>query len=459
MAASLDPHSSAQKARDLLLSAQQRYENQNPESARLHQEATQYLPGGNTRSVLHTSPFPIRMQKGHGNRLVDHDGHEYLDFLGEMTAGLYGHSHPMIREAIISTTNEVGLNLGASTTAEVRLAKTICDRVASIEQVRFCNSGTEANLYALSVARQVTGLSKVIVFEGGYHGGLLYFGDGIAANNVDKQDWILGQYNDAEGARKLIEEHKGTAAAVLVETMQGSGGCIPGSAEFLHAVQDAARENSLLFILDEVVTFRLAPGGLQSRILHPMHGGPLQPDLTTLGKSVAGGMTIGAFGGRRDLLAVYDPRKPQINHSGTFNNNSLAMNVGHVALSSIYTPDACVALNALGDELRHGLQELARGTKMVVIGVGAVLNFHFLPYPDLEPPELKVKDVRDVTVSQDSAEFLLKDLLWFYLLEHGIWIARRGMVSLMLDTTREDVQTFLRVVGSFLNEYEDLVRL
>ncbi|PLB55872.1 putative glutamate-1-semialdehyde 2,1-aminomutase [Aspergillus steynii IBT 23096] len=453
-----DPESSTQKAREILLSAQQRYEDRNPVSKQLHEEATEYLPGGNTRSVLHTSPFPICMKSGYKNRLVDHDGHEYLDFLSEMTAGLYGHSHPKIREAVISTTNEVGLNLGASTGAEVRLAKTICDRIASVEQVRFCNSGTEANLYALSVARQVTGRSKVIVFEGGYHGGVLYFGHGIAANNVDKEDWILGQFNDVEGAKQLIAQHKEDAAAVLVEPMQGSGGCIPGTAEFLHSVQDAAKENGLLFILDEVITFRLAPGGLQSRILHPVHNTPLSPDLTTLGKSIAGGMTIGAFGGRRELLSVYDPRKAQISHSGTFNNNSLAMNVGHVALSSIYTPDACVALNSLGDELRHGLQELARGTKMVVTGLGAVLNIHFLPQPDPESPS-SLKDVHELDVSPDSTEFILKDLLWFHLLEHGIWIARRGMVSLNLETTREDVQTFLQVVGGFLKEFEGIVRL
>lgn len=376
-----------------------------------------------------------------------------------MTAGLYGHSHPKIREAIILTTNEVGLNLGASTVAEARLAKTICHRIPSIEQLRFCNSGTEANLYALSVAREVTGRSKVIVFEGGYHGGLLYFGHGIAANTVDKQDWVLGRYNDTEAAKQLIAQHREEAAAVLVEPMQGSGGCIPGTAEFLHALQDAAKENGLLFILDEVITFRLAPNGLQSRILHPIHKTPLSPDLTTLGKSIAGGMTIGAFGGRRELLAVYDPRKPQISHSGTFNNNSLAMNVGHVALSSIYTPQACIAINSLGDELRHGLQEQARGTKMVITGLGAILNIHFLPQPDIESPSSKVKDIQDLAVGPDSVEFLLKDLLWFYLIEHGIWIARRGMVSLSLGTTREDVHTLLQAVKGFLKDFGDLVKL
>ncbi|RDW79101.1 putative Glutamate-1-semialdehyde 2,1-aminomutase [Aspergillus mulundensis] len=413
------------------------------------------MPGGNTRSVLHAMPFPLCMQRGNENRLVDLDGNEYIDCLGDMTAGLFGHSRSVIMKTVISTMDSVGMNIGSSTVAEARFAEAICNRFTSIDQVRFCNSGTEANIYALSVARQITGRSKVIVFEGGYHGGVLSFAHGVAPNNVDRDDWILGQYNDVEGVVNLITENKDVAAAVLVEGMQGAGGCIPGSADFLHAIQDTAKENGIIFILDEVMTSRLAPGGLQSIVRHPVHVTPLSPDMTTLGKWIGGGLSIGAFGGRRDLMSVYDPRTSNIHHSGTFNNNSLAMNVGCTGMTSVYTAEACTALNTLGDDLRRGLQELAKGTNMVVTGIGAVMNIHFVP----KGGQNAIGRISDLEVEPRSVEATLRDLLWFYLIERGFWIARRGMVSLLLGTSSEEVEALQGAVGDFLEEFRDLVAI
>ncbi|KAL4917340.1 pyridoxal phosphate-dependent transferase [Aspergillus aurantiobrunneus] len=431
-------HAPAQRAKDHLLSAQQRYEARNPKSKVQHHRATSYLPGGNTRSVLHATPFPLCMASGQGNRLVDLDGHVYLDYLGDMTAGLYGHSHPVILETVTSTLTNIGPNLGGTTTAEARFAEAICDRFSSVNQTRFCNSGTEANLYALSVARQATARSKAIVFEGAYHGGVLSFACGVDSNNIDKDDWILGRYNDAKGAVRLIVENKDVAAAVLVEPMQGAGGRIPGTAEILHAIQDAAKENGVIFILDEVVTSRLAPGGLQSIVVHPDRGIPLSSDLTTLGKWIGGGLSISVFGGRRDLMSVYDPRTSSVHHSGTFNNNTLAMNVGCKAMTSVYTADSCAALNALGDELRQGLQELATGTKMAITGIGAVKNIHFLPNGEKNG----ISTVRDLEVEPGS---------------RGFWTARRGMLSLVLGTGRQEVEQLLDAVKDFLEESRDLI--
>jgi glutamate-1-semialdehyde 2,1-aminomutase len=170
----------------------------------------------------------------------------YVDFVGELTAGLYGHSNPLLKQALLSTYENVGINLGASTAEEVRFAEVICRRFPSIEHVRFCNSGTEANLHALGIARFSTGKRKVIVFEGGYHGGVLGFGHGVAKNNVDPGDWVLGTFNDVNGTEDLIRNTPGVAA-VLVEAMQGSGGCIPASIEFLEAIQRVAAEVSGCF--------------------------------------------------------------------------------------------------------------------------------------------------------------------------------------------------------------------
>ncbi|KAE8158433.1 pyridoxal phosphate-dependent transferase [Aspergillus tamarii] len=450
-----------EKAQDLLISAEKTFVEQHPTSKAQHKLASEVLPGGNTRSILHTNPFPICMDRGEGNKLIDVDGHEYLDLVGEMTAGLYGHTNPIIRDTIISTVNKTGLNLGATTKTESLFAKAIRQRIPSIEQLRFCNSGTEANLHALSVARSVTGKSKIIVFKGGYHGGVLTFAHGVTENNVDKEDWIIGNYNDAEGTRKLISENKDVVAAVLVEGMQGAAGCIPATAEFLHTIQNETRANGIMFILDEVMTSRLAPGGLQSVIRSPYGDASLKPDMTTLGKWIAGGMTIGAFGGRKTLLAAYDPRpasdasekKVQISHSGTFNNNTLAMNVGLAALEHVFTPEACIELNKMGDWFRQGLQERCQGTKMTVTGLGAVCNIHFTSDVD----KGGVISVDDLVTESSGVESILKDLFWYYAVSNGYWIARRGMLSLILGTSKMELQGFFDVVEGFVQEHRDLL--
>jgi glutamate-1-semialdehyde 2,1-aminomutase len=165
-----------------------------------------------------------------------------------MTAGLYGHSDPILKEALISTYDTVGVSLGATNTHEVALAKLICDRFRSLERVRFCNSGTEANIYALSIARHYTRKRKVLVFRGGYHGGVLSFGHGGAANTVDQGDYILCDYNDTERAEEII---KGTPdlAAILVEAMQGAGGCVVGDNKFLTTLESAAKSVRVLLLL------------------------------------------------------------------------------------------------------------------------------------------------------------------------------------------------------------------
>ncbi|OKP12738.1 hypothetical protein PENSUB_1470 [Penicillium subrubescens] len=385
---------------------------------------------------------------------------------GNAVAILWGIQHDKAGTAEANTALPTGLNLGATTAIEFEFAQEICRRFSSIELLRFCNSGTEANLYAISVARQATGLSKIIVFSGGYHGGVLTFLHGVAANNVDKENWIIGKYNDVEGTRKLICENKGKAAAVLVEGMQGAGGCIPGNPEFLHTIQTTAKENGLIFILDEVMTSRLGQGGLQSRILSPVDHTALRPDITTLGKYIAGGMTIGAFGGRTDLLSVYDPRpssvsgnsekslKP-ISHSGTFNNNTLAMSVGLVTMSTVYTAHICSDLNAMGDKFRQNLIEIGRGTRMTVSGVGAVCNIHFVS----QTLSGDIRCMEDLEDMQTETDLILKDVFWFHAIERGFWIARRGMLALIMGTTELELGGFLEFVKEFMQNFQSVLKL
>lgn len=174
--------------------------------------------------------------------LYDADGNQYHDFVGELTAALYGHSHPTIKAAMTSVLADVGLNLGATNIYETRYAALLCSRF-DLPCMRFTNSGTEANLHCLGAARRFTGKRKIVVFRGGYHGSVLAFAAGVAPNNVDQQDWIVSQYNDVEALEKVFAENN-DIAAVLVEAMQGSAGCIPGTKEFLKAVRELSQKAS-----------------------------------------------------------------------------------------------------------------------------------------------------------------------------------------------------------------------
>jgi glutamate-1-semialdehyde 2,1-aminomutase len=414
-----------------LRDAEEQYTRANPRSLAQHRQAAETMPGGNTRTVLHYAPFPLTMARGEGARLWDLDGHEYVDFLSEFTAGVYGHSHPKIRAAVEQAL-DAGINLGAHNEIEARFAAVVTERFPSLELVRFTNSGTEANLMALVAACAVTGRKKVMVFDGGYHGGVFLFRGGAAPINAPF-DFVIARYNDIEGTRALAEQHGAELAAIILEPMLGGGGCIPATREFLLALQDMAAKTGALFILDEVMTSRLAPGGLQE-----MHG--LRPDLTTLGKYVGGGMSFGAFGGRREIMQRFDPtREGSFQHAGTFNNNALTMRAGLVGLTEIYTPERAVELNAFGDALRERLNAVARrhGLAMQFTGVGSMLGVHMTAAP--------IRSVDDAA----KGDAKLRDLLFFDLLRRGIWIARRGFLALSVMLTEVDGDTLVAAVEEF----------
>ena len=414
-----------------LAEAEELYRARNLKSLVQHRAACAAMPGGNTRSAIHVDPFPLTMARGEGARLWDIDGHEYIDFLSEFTAGIYGHSHPRIRKAIEQAL-EGGLNFGAHNAIEARFAAAVCARFPSIELVRFTNSGTEANLMAVSAARAITGRPRVLVFAGGYHGGVFYFrGHGSPLNAPF--EYLLGRYNDLAAVEALVRPHRAELAAVLVEPMQGTTGCIPAEREFLAGLRALADETGALLIFDEVMTSRLAPGGLQDA-----HG--IFPDLTTLGKYVGGGMSFGAFGGRADLMERFDPRRPDaFQHAGTFNNNALTMNAGLVGLTEIYTPERARALNSFGDHLRERLNAIARRREfaMQFTGLGSMLAVHMTDRP-----------IR----SQEDAErgnAALRDLFYFDLIACGIWFAKRGMFALSIALEEADGEKLVDAVEEF----------
>ncbi len=412
---------------DTLTAARQRYADANPTSAAWAARAADVLPGGNTRSVLHFDPFPFRVASADEQHLVDVDGHRYVDLLGNYTAGLLGHSPEPIRVAAHAAIDG-GWALGAVHPNEVRLAELIVGRFPSIEQVRFTNSGTEANLMALALATHHTGRSKVLVFDGGYHGGVLTFG---AARGVNvPHDWIVSSYNDVAAVAAVFDEQGGSIAAVLVEPLQGSAGCIPGDPEFLAALRRHCDDSGSLLIFDEVMTSRLAPGGAQEAL-------GVTPDLTTLGKYLAGGFTFGAFGGRRQFMASFDASTGgRLGHAGTFNNNVVSMAAGVATLTEVLSPEVLAATNARGERLRSELNgNFARhGVAMCVTGSGSLMNVHGVTGP--------VTSVDDL----HSADDRWKELLFFDALDAGFYLARRGFIALSIEITDDDIDTFIEFV-------------
>ncbi|MGI9411749.1 MAG: aspartate aminotransferase family protein [Hyphomicrobiaceae bacterium] len=414
--------------------ARRRFSEARPKTKKLHEKASQHLPGGNTRTVLYHGPFPIRVEKGQGAFIEDLDGHRYLNLLGEYTAGVFGHSHPAIRRAI-SEAIEGGINLGAHNISEARLGELITARFPAIERVRFTNSGTEANLMAVSMARHHTSRDKVLVMHGGYHGALLYFGGGGKTLNAPFE-FVKGYYNDVETTRALIREHGKDIACVLVEPMMGSGGCIPGDPAFLGMLREETATTGTLLIFDEVMTSRFGRAGA-----HGMHG--LTPDLVTLGKWVGGGMSFGAFGGRADLMSIFDPSAPgAVNHAGTFNNNVLSMGAGIAALSSAFTPDIAVELHERGDALRARLNALFedRSVDLCASGQGSLMNIHPVARPVTSPTSL------------DGADDRVRELIFLELLERGYYLARRGFIALTVVVTDGDLDGFVAALGEVIDE-------
>jgi glutamate-1-semialdehyde 2,1-aminomutase len=373
-------HAASDASSRALATETQAYAAKNPKSFERFQAATAVMPGGNTRSSLYYDPFPLTIVRGQGCRVWDADGHEYLDFLGEFTAGVYGHSDPVVRAAIV-TALDAGINLSGHNALEAELARIICDRFPSIDLIRFTNSGTEANLMALAAATVFTGRKKILVFEGAYHGGVLSFANGASPANVP-HEFLLSSYNDVDQTLALIEAHRKELAAILIEPMIGSGGCIPADVEFLQALRRAATAEGVLLIFDEVMTSRLAPGGRQQAL-------NVVPDLCTLGKYLGGGMSFGAFGGRHDVMEQFDPRRPGgLPHAGTFNNNVLTMAAGIAGLTKVFTSAAVQTLNARGDQLRTRLNALCRerGARFQFTGIGSLLCAHATDRSPARPP-------------------------------------------------------------------------
>lgn len=422
-----------------LADSEARYVSANPKSLARHETARASLPGGNTRSVMWYHPFPVTLASGAGARVRDIDGHDYVDFVSEYSAGLYGHTDPAIQAAMVEAIQS-GVALGGPNRFEAALGAELVARFPALDRVRFTNSGTEANIMAISTARAVTGRSTVVAMREGYHGGVLTFAHGGSALNLPFP-WLMADFNDVDGTEALLRAHKDDIACVILEQMLGGGGCIRATDAYLAMLRRVTSEIGAILIFDEVMTSRLHVGGMQS-----ITG--VTPDLMTLGKYIGGGASFGAFGGRADLMDRFDPEAPNaFSHGGTFNNNILSMTAGYAGLKEVLTPDASARFNALGDRLRLAMQGRidAHGIAAEMTGLGSLFNLHFLPKGSVAPDTVESADPRP-------------GKLWHLeMMLMGQYVTPRGMIAMSLPHVDADVDGLIGAFDRFLEDYRGVL--
>lgn len=418
-----------------------------PVSAALYERAKAVMPGGNTRITVFMKPHPYYADKGEGCRLTDVDGVERLDFTNNYNSLIHGHAHPAITAAVRDQL-ERGTAFPMATEAEVRFAELLCDRVPSFERIRFCNSGSEAVMFALKAARAHTGRSKIAKCEGSYHGSYDYaevsldptpatwgnadpksvaYAKGTPESVLD--DVVVIPFNKPNEAERILRAHAQELACVIVDLMPNRGGLIAATPEFAAMLERVRQETGVLIILDEVITLRLAYGGAQT-----LFG--IAPDLTALGKIIGGGFPVGAVAGSAQVMAVFDPRegKPDLSHSGTFNANPVTMVAGEAAMH-LLTQDEIDRLAALGDRARDGIAAAMQEAGMPgqVTGLGSLFRIHVHNRP--------LSDYRSMLMTQSEKDLLAG--IVGHMRDNGVFVNERGVCSLSTPMTESEIDIFL----------------
>ena len=382
-----------------------------PGSAAADVRAQRGVVGGNSRAAAYWRPHPITVAQASGTRLVDVDGREYVDMVNNYTSLAHSHAYPPIVDAV-RTQIERGTGYTANNLWQTELAETMIERVASVESVRFTNSGSEAGLLALTIARVVTGRTKVLMARHGYHGILMEFEAGSAPDLMPNLDGMthLGEYNDPATFERILDAHGHEIAAVVLEPVMGAGGVVSAEPDFLRRVQRATEAAGALFVLDEVITFRLAEGGAQSLFR-------IEPDLTMFGKVIGGGFPVGAVGGKLEHLRIFDPVAPRAFHSGTYCGNPVTMAAGLVSVREL-TAARIETMDRLAERLANGLVTQASNLDLPISinHHGSLLNLLFTA-ADSSPASRR-------EAARRMANFHLAAL------NHGLMVASRGMMAL-----------------------------
>jgi glutamate-1-semialdehyde 2,1-aminomutase len=398
-----------------------------PRSRERYERALRVLPGADTRAVTFYRPYPAVIRSASGIELQDLDGNVYKDFLLNYTAMVVGHAHPEVVEVAQAAVAR-GTAVAAPVPGQLELAEELVRRVDSVERVRFVNSGTEAAMTAVRVARAFTGRPVVIKVTGGYHGSYpdldITLRPGFTPAGVpESTPTRTVPYNDPDALEAVLGQAAGECACVIMEPVLGAAGVVPGDRDYLVFAAEAARAAGALFVLDEVISYRLSPGGAQA-----LHG--LRPDLTVFGKIIGGGFPVGAVGGRADAMEVFAPgASPGFGHSGTFNGNPVTVAAG---LKTLELLDAAAyeKLEQLGGTLAAGLRAAIAetGAAAHVTHIGSLLNVHFTPEAPVDAEGAAGAD------PDSAAAFHLG------LLNRGVFIAPRGLFALSTVTEEADVR-------------------
>ena len=422
-------------------------------SEQLFERAVTCIPGGvnsPVRAFRSVGLNPKFISRADGAYIYDVDGNRYTDYVGSWGPMILGHNNQEVREAVIRAA-ENGLSFGAATEAEVEMAELICSLVPSIEMVRMVNSGTEAVMSAIRAARGYTGRDKIIKFEGCYHGHsdalLVKAGSGVMTAGVPDsagvtagctKDTLSAVFNDLESVENLFRENDGKIAALIIEPVAANMGVIEPEEGFLQKLRELCTDNGTVLIFDEVITgFRLQTDGAQG-----YYG--IRPDLTTFGKIIGGGMPVGAYGGKREIMECVSP-VGNVYQAGTLSGNPMAMAAGLAEIRILRdNPSIYGYINSLGEFLRRSLRELFEkyGRDCQVTGTGSLCCVFFTG--------TRVTGYGTAKTS-DTEEF---SRYFRYMIEHGIYLAPSQFEAVFLSNahTKEDIAEMLNVVEGYLKE-------
>lgn len=402
-------------------------------SERAFEEAVKYIPGGvnsPVRAFKSVGGTPRFMKRAKGAYLTDEDNNKYIDLIGSWGPMILGHAFGPVENAVRKAIRS-SFSFGAPTVKEVEMARLICQLVPSVEMVRMVNSGTEATMSAIRLARAYTGRSKIIKFEGCYHGHgdafLISAGSGALSLGVPDspgitpstlQDTLTAPYNDIEAVKTLVSKHKGQIAALIIEPVVGNMGCVLPGEGYLQALREICTQEGIIYIFDEVMTgFRLAPGGAQERF-------GVLPDLTTMGKIIGGGMPVGAYGGKKEIMQMVAPAGPMY-QAGTLSGNPIAMSAGLAMLKHLQKhPEIYDQLEENGQYLAEGIRKSLGelGLSYTVNQVGSMYSLFFTPEKVINYQTAK---------TADTAAF---GKYFHGMLQRGVYLAPSQFESLFLSS-------------------------
>ena len=426
----------------------------NTTSNKLFEEAKQHIPGGvnsPVRAFKSVGGNPIFIKKAEGTYLYDEDDNKYIDCISSWGPMILGHAHPKITAAIQEQVKK-GTSYGAPTELETKMAQLIKSMVPNVDLLRMVNSGTEACMSAIRLARGYTGKNKFIKFDGCYHGHadafLVKAGSGMATLNIQNvpgisdavaKDTLVASYNNIEEVEKLVAENKGEIAAVIIEAVGGNMGCILPAPGFLEAIRKICDEEKIVLIFDEVMTgFRLSAGGAQELL-------KIDADLITYGKIIGAGLPVGAFGGKREIMECIAPLG-NVYQAGTLSGNPLAMMAGFTLLSELKNnPSIYEELNAKTETLQKGLEEVFNNSKLAVQinRMGSMISVHFSDKP-----------VTDFASAANCNNELFKKYFHFNL-DNGIYLPPSSFESWFLNNAlnQSDVDHIIKVAKEFCELY------